>query len=150
MSQKYDKPSALEQNTPAPSDMRWLGVHPQKQDGLFMQRIRVFGGRISWPQWRKVAELASKYSSAPTLHLTTRQDIELHNIAADDVYAVQRALEKVCLSTLTAGGDSIRNITVCSGCKFDPNVTKVLSIARIVRRYLLARLDFLTCRANLK
>ena len=42
---------------------RVLGVYPQKQSGLFMQRIKIPGGRINWPQWRRVAELATTYAA---------------------------------------------------------------------------------------
>jgi sulfite reductase beta subunit-like hemoprotein len=121
---------------------RLLGVYPQRQDGLFMQRIKVLGGRISWKQWRRVAELANRFSSGTALHMTTRQDIELHNISADDIPVVQRALAEVELTTHGAGGDGVRNVTVCPGCSFDPSSGSVYPVARLVHQYFLdSRLD---------
>ena len=78
-----------------------------------MQRVKIFGGRISWPQWRGLARLAEQYTPQAPLHLTTRQDIEFHNVAATDLSALQAGLSAIGLGTFGAGGDSVRNITVC-------------------------------------
>jgi dissimilatory sulfite reductase (desulfoviridin) alpha/beta subunit len=59
-----------------------------------MQRIKILGGRINWPQWRKVAELVEKYSPGTPLHITTRQDIELHNIREEDLPAVHQGFHR--------------------------------------------------------
>lgn len=115
---------------------RTLGIYPQRQDGLFMQRIRILGGRISWRQWRRVAELARHYSP---IHITTRQDIELHNVPGSDIYAVQKGLEEAGLSTQGAGGDTVRNITVCSGCPFSSDAGGVLAVAEFLHKTLMAR-----------
>jgi sulfite reductase beta subunit-like hemoprotein len=45
--------------------------------------------------------------------LTTRQDIEIHDITAEQAIEIQGRLEEAGLSTLGAGGDSLRNITIC-------------------------------------
>jgi sulfite reductase (ferredoxin) len=115
---------------------RMLGVHAQKQDGFFMQRIKVLGGRIKWRQWRKIAELAQSYSASSSLHITTRQDIELHNIRAEDLSAVQHGLSEAALPTCGAGGDSVRNITVCSGCELCPDSFGLMPLARLVQQHL--------------
>lgn len=119
-----------------PGVERTLGVYPQKQDGLFMQRIRILGGRIGWRQWRKVAELAKPYSP---VHITTRQDIELHNIPGSDIYAVQKGLDEVGLSIQGACGDTVRNITVCSGCPFSSAAGGVLAVAEFLHKTLMAK-----------
>ncbi len=121
--------------TPAGA-FRILGVYPQKQSGLFMQRIKIFGGRIDWPPWRRVAELADRYSGGAPLHVTTRQDIELHNVAGSDIAAVQQVLAEAGLQVFGAGGDSVRNVTVCAGCGLCDGGFDVLPVARLVRDYL--------------
>lgn len=113
MSRK-DRTGMQEQASPHLSRRR--GVYPQKHDGLYMQRIRISGGRIGAEQWRRLAELSAAYCGAAPLHLTTRQDIELHNVPADHVAAVEESLAEVGLQTYNACGDSIRNITLCPGC----------------------------------
>ena len=121
---------------PYPGVERTLGVYPQRQDGLFMQRIRILGGRIGWHQWRKVAELAGFYSP---LHITTRQDIELHNIPGPDICSLQKGIREVGLSTQGACGDTVRNITVCPGCPFSSNAGGVLAVAEFLHKTLMAR-----------
>jgi sulfite reductase (ferredoxin) len=115
---------------------RLLGIYPQKQSGLFMQRIKIFGGRINWPQWRKIAEIADLYCRGFPLHISTRQDIELHNVALEDLPAVQQGLAEVALTTFGACGDAVRNITVCTGCDFHDDGYDLLSLAQLVRFYL--------------
>jgi sulfite reductase beta subunit-like hemoprotein len=115
---------------------RLLGVYPQKQDGLFMQRIRIPGGRISWPQWRRIAGLAFKYTPGVPLHLTTRQDIELHNVTHNSIPAVHDSLAEVALTVFGAGGDSVRNLTVCSGCDLCRDALDLLPMARLVQLHL--------------
>ncbi len=113
-----------------------MGVYPQKQDGLFMQRIKIFGGRITWPQWRRIAQLASIYSPDSPLHITTRQDIELHYIKPENLAAIQYGLMEVALTTLGAGGDSVRNITICAGCGLCRDGFDLLPPAQLVCRHL--------------
>ena len=120
------------EGTPLPG--RVLGVYPQKQAGLYMQRVKVLGGRINWPQWRRIAELTQTYCDGFPLHLTTRQDLELHNIRRQDVATVQQRLAEVGLTVFGACGDSVRNITVCSGCEFCPGGLDVMPLAQLVRQ----------------
>jgi len=136
MGTKAQQKPTPELNTYQPAANRLLGVYPQKQDGLFMQRIKIFGGRISWPQWRKIAELAQTYSSSFPLHVTTRQDIELHNIAAENIAVVQQGLAEVALTTFGACGDSVRNMTVCTGCDLCQESFDLLPLAQLIRQHL--------------
>jgi len=94
---------------------RMLGVYEQRQPGLFMQRVKIWDGAIAPAQLRKLAELAQRFSPEYPLHLTTRQDIEFHGIAAEDIPALQAGIAGVGLTTVAACGDSLRNITVCPG-----------------------------------
>ena len=92
---------------------RLLGIYPQRQPGRFMHRVRIPGGILSASQWRVLAQIPRRFSPATPLHLTTRQDIELHDLSADDVPGVQRALAEVGLTSLGSGGDTLRNIVLC-------------------------------------
>jgi sulfite reductase (ferredoxin) len=124
-----------EQTTKLPA-ARILGSYAQKQTGLFMQRIKILGGRINWPQWRKVVELVEKYSPGTPLHITTRQDIELHNIREEDLPAVHQGFATVGLSIFGACGDTVRNITVSTGCERCENSLDLIPLAELVRRFL--------------
>ncbi|MHC4758909.1 MAG: hypothetical protein ACYTE8_09640 [Planctomycetota bacterium] len=113
-------------------DYKILGVYQQRDSQFFMQRLKICGGRITWPQWRKVAQLAIEFSSSFPLHVTTRQDIELHNIKFEDICDVQKGLYEVGLNTYGACGDSIRNITVCTCCGESTFGLDVLPIAQLI------------------
>jgi len=113
---------------------KFSGTYPQKQEGMFMQRVKVPGGRISYKQWRTMAELAGKYSPGTPLHVTTRQDIEFHNIPADKTEDLKNELEKLGFDTFGAGGDSVRNITVCPGCR-DDDAADLFGLAEQLQNY---------------
>ncbi|HUS72891.1 MAG TPA: nitrite/sulfite reductase [Sedimentisphaerales bacterium] len=143
MNLKAKQKPALEQDTGDSITNRILGVYPQKQDGLFMQRIKIFGGRINWAQWRRIAQLAASYTPSSKLHVTTRQSIELHDIAGRDVPVIQQGLSEVALLLFGAGGNSLRNITVCSGCDFDTESADVFPLARFVDQHLSSKSNIL-------
>jgi sulfite reductase beta subunit-like hemoprotein len=88
------------------------GVCAQVQPGRFMIRIRVPGGVLPTDQARGLARLARRHGS-DWLHLTTRQDIELHWVDARQVEAVLTALGRLGLSTRSACGHTLRNV-MCS------------------------------------
>jgi sulfite reductase (ferredoxin) len=92
---------------------RLVGLYPQVQEGLWMQRVKVLGGALTGPQWRALAQIVREQTPTAPLHLTTRQDVELHDVAADRVGAVQTALAEASLTSLGACGDTLRNVTVC-------------------------------------
>ena len=131
------KPDSALQSTVAAD--RLHGVYPQKQPDLYMQRIKIPGGRINWPQWQTVAQLQERFSPGTPVHLTTRQDIELHNLRLDDTVKVQQTLIDAGLSVYGACGDSLRNITVCSGCGFCKDGWDVFAVSEAVKNYLQAQ-----------
>lgn len=92
---------------------RLLGVYPQRQPGRFMQRVRIPGGILSAGQWRALAGIARRFTPTTPLHLTTRQDLELHDLSDADVPQVQQLLADADLTSLGSGGDTFRNITIC-------------------------------------
>ena len=98
-----------------PDRQRLLGIYGQRQEGLLMQRVKVHGGRIMAPQLRTLALLAEQYTPSYPLHLTTRQDVELHGVRPPDVPDIQRGIADVGLTTVGACGDTLRNVTVCPG-----------------------------------
>ncbi|MFW6133347.1 MAG: hypothetical protein ACOC8F_05570 [Planctomycetota bacterium] len=96
-----------------PNAARLVGLYPQIQEGRYMQRIRVPGGVLSAAQWRGLAALVRTHTPTAPLHLTTRQDIELHDVTPERVGAVQQGLAEAGLTSVGACGDTFRNITVC-------------------------------------
>ncbi|NUO47892.1 MAG: nitrite/sulfite reductase, partial [Polyangiaceae bacterium] len=81
-------------------------------DAPGMQRIKVPFGRVSIKQLEVMAECAEEYSDA-ILHVTTRQDIQLHFVHIDDTPDMMRRLAAVGVTTREACGNSVRNVTAC-------------------------------------
>ncbi len=96
-----------------PHEQKLVGLYRQIQEGLWLQRIKVPGGRLTAKQWRTLADLVETCEPETPLHLTTRQDIELHNLRPADISAVQESLAAAGLTCLGAAGDTYRNIVVC-------------------------------------
>ena len=53
------------------------GVYGQRQQGVQMFRLKLPYGKITSDQLRVIADLSEKYTNG-NLHLTTRQNIQLH------------------------------------------------------------------------
>ena len=115
---------------------RLLGLYPQRQEGLWMQRVKVLGGLLTSRQWRALGEIALEFTPEAPLHLTTRQDLELHDLTADQVPAVQRRLADACLTSVGACGDTLRNITVCPCSGAFAGAVDLFPLAWEVRRAL--------------
>ena len=88
------------------------GVCAQVQPGVFMIRVRVPGGRLIPAQTNGLATLAATYGGN-WIHLSTRQNIELHHVAARDVTEVLKATEALGLTNRSACGHTLRNVMVC-------------------------------------
>lgn len=122
------------QELPIPSKL--LGMYPQLQKELYMQRIPVFAGRITPHQLHQLADIAIKFTQNTPLHLTTRQDIELHNVPTEHLRVIQDQLDELNLPTFGAGGDSVRNITVCPCCSFSNGGFDIQPLADMIREFL--------------
>jgi sulfite reductase (ferredoxin) len=81
-------------------------------DAPGMVRIKVPYGGITPEQLEVVAELAEEYSDG-ILHITTRQDVQLHYVHIDDTPDLMRRLAAVDITTREACGNGVRNLTAC-------------------------------------
>jgi sulfite reductase (ferredoxin) len=81
-------------------------------DAPGMQRIKIPFGLLRADQLEAIAECAEEYSDA-ILHVTTRQDIQLHYVHIEDSADLQRRLAAVGVTTREACGNSVRNVTGC-------------------------------------
>ncbi|MCB0173529.1 MAG: nitrite/sulfite reductase [Anaerolineae bacterium] len=77
-----------------------------------MQRIKIPYGGLNSEQMDVLADIAEEYSDS-ILHITTRQDIQLHFISLDDTPDMHRRLAAVDITTREACGNSVRNVTAC-------------------------------------
>ncbi len=82
-------------------------------DAPGMQRIKIPYGGMSAEQLEVLSELADEYSDG-IMHITTRQDIQLHYVHIDDTPDLMRRLAAAGITTQEACGNSVRNITACT------------------------------------
>ncbi|HEX9079255.1 MAG TPA: hypothetical protein VF795_06685, partial [Desulfuromonadaceae bacterium] len=94
-------------------DYRLDGIYRQRQEGHFMQRIKLPAGVISSQQARGVAALARDYGQG-RIHLTTRGSMEIHWLREADLPALKRALTTYGLTSRGACGGAVRGITCSS------------------------------------
>lgn len=88
------------------------GIYEQRTSETFMLRVRLVAGVISPEQMRVVAEVAETYGDG-TLHLTSRQDVQVHGAKMAGLYPALVKLAQAGLSTKGGGGNTVRNITAC-------------------------------------
>jgi sulfite reductase (ferredoxin) len=88
------------------------GIYEQRKNGTYMVRVRVPGGAITAAQTRALAQVASRYGGG-TLHVTTRQDIQMHDVKIEETPAIMRELFKAGLTSKGGGGNTVRNVTAC-------------------------------------
>ena len=87
-----------------------MGIYEQRKNQHYMLRIRCAGGLITPSQLATVA-FVGKQLSTSHLHITTRQEIQIHNVDIQDAIPALRKLEKAGLSTQGGGGNTVRNMT---------------------------------------
>ncbi len=81
-------------------------------DAPGMQRIKIPYGGLNPAQLETLAELAEEYSDG-ILHVTTRQDIQLHFVHIEDAPSLFRRLAAAGITTREACGNTVRNVTAC-------------------------------------
>ncbi|MBK5274508.1 MAG: nitrite/sulfite reductase [Desulfuromonadales bacterium] len=94
-------------------DYRLDGIYRQRQDGFFMQRVKLAAGVIPAVQARAVAAISTRFGRG-TIHLTTRGSMEIHWLKETDLPEVKRALASVGLTSRGACGGAVRGITCSS------------------------------------
>ena len=85
-----------------------------------MVRVRVAGGTLTHEQTQELAALATDFGNG-LLHVTTRQDVQLHAVAIEETPRVMRRLMRVGLTSKGGGGNTVRNVTACPYAGICPN-----------------------------
>ena len=110
-------------------------------DAPGMMRIKIPFGGVTPDQMETLADVSEEYSDS-ILHVTTRQDFQLHFVHIDDTPDLMRRLAAVGITTREACGNSVRNVTACplAGVCRD-EVFDVTPYARACARFLLGHPD---------
>ncbi|WP_026775643.1 HEPN domain-containing protein [Polaribacter sp. Hel_I_88] len=96
------------------------GVYGQRQFGVQMIRIKLPFGKVTSEQLHRIANVSDEYSRG-RLHITTRQDIQIHHVSLDRTPELWAQLEKDDITLREACGNAVRNITASETAGIDVN-----------------------------
>ena len=88
-----------------------MGIYEQRKNQHYMLRLRCAGGLVTPEQLAKIAFVGHQLSTSH-LHVTTRQEIQIHNVDIEDAIPALKKLEKVGISSVGGGGNTVRNMMV--------------------------------------
>ena len=88
-----------------------MGIYEQRQDGRYMLRIRCTGGLITPKQLKRVAEVGAQVKCSH-IHITTRQEVQIHNVDINDATPALLSLYEAGIATQGGGGNTVRNMPV--------------------------------------
>lgn len=89
------------------------GVYGQRQDGVQMIRIKLPLGMVSARQLEVMGDLCDELADG-VCHITTRQDIQYHNVDIRNTPELLRRLSEVGITTKEACGNVVRNVCGCT------------------------------------
>ncbi|MBU2495563.1 MAG: sulfurtransferase TusA family protein [Candidatus Omnitrophica bacterium] len=113
------------------------GIYSHRGGKVFMARIRIPAGQVTGAQLAAIAHVSATYGNGVS-HITTRQDIQIHEVKIADTGKVLEYLKDYNLSSAGGGGNTVRNITACSRSGTCPDeVLYVRGCAVSLTEYLL-------------
>ena len=107
-----------------------------RKKGTFMIRPRFFESKIEIEDFEYLLDTVQKYSDK-RLHLTTRQDFQLHGIERENLPELLDVISKRGFFTKATCGDSTRAVITPETTGFEEEVFDVSPYAKIVTDYIL-------------
>ncbi len=96
------------------------GVYGQRQPGVQMVRIKLPYGKVTSNQLLRISDVSDEYSRG-RLHITTRQDIQIHYVDLERTPELWAQLEKDEVTIREACGNTVRNVTASETAGIDVN-----------------------------
>lgn len=96
------------------------GVYGQRQEGVQMIRIKLPYGKVTSNQLLRICDVSDEYSRG-RLHITTRQDIQIHYVDLDRTPELWAQLERDDVTLREACGNTVRNVTASETAGIDVN-----------------------------
>lgn len=96
------------------------GIYGQRQPGVQMVRIKLPYGRVTTKQLEKISDVSDKYATG-NLHITTRQDIQIHFVSLERTPELWAELEQDSITLREACGNTVRNVTGSPMAGVDPD-----------------------------
>jgi len=94
------------------------GVYGQRQLGVQMIRIKIPFGKLNAKKLYRICEVSDEYSRG-RLHITTRQDIQIHHVSLDRTPELWAELERDEITLREACGNTVRNVTASATAGID-------------------------------
>jgi len=94
------------------------GVYGQRQQGVQMIRIKLPYGKVTSKQLHRICDVSDEYSIG-RLHITTRQDIQIHYVDLNRTPELWAQLEKDEVTLREACGNTVRNVTASETAGID-------------------------------
>ena len=94
------------------------GVYGQRQQGVQMIRIKLPYGKVTSNQLLRICDVSDEYSTG-RLHITTRQDIQIHYVDLERTPELWAQLEKDEVTLREACGNTVRNVTASETAGID-------------------------------
>ena len=96
------------------------GVYGQRQQGVQMVRIKLPYGKVSSEQLLRICDVSDEFSTG-RLHITTRQDIQIHYVDLERTPELWAQLERDKVTLREACGNTVRNVTASETAGIDPD-----------------------------
>ena len=110
-------------------------------DDYAMVRIKIPAGQIYPHQLEKIAQLSEMYSIG-SVHVSTRENMQLHWVVLEDVSEIMHGLADVGLTSREACGNTVRNVIcsplsgVCNNEEFDTTPYAIATAKFLLRNPL--------------
>ena len=85
-----------------------FGIYEQKNQ-KFMVRIRCTAGIISPLQFKTVALISQEFAGKE-FHITTRQQLQIHDVPPENIITILKKLKEINLAFRGGGGNTLRNV----------------------------------------
>ena len=131
----YKLDAAAHEEAPADIFRDHVGVHAQKQLGLFYIGAAVLRGRITPDQLRSAAALAERYGTGE-LRTTNTQNLIIVNVRKENIEAVAQGLQSAGLPV--SGSPFWRGAVACTGTEF---CKMAITETKSFTRWLVEELD---------
>lgn len=127
-----------------------LGVYTQRQLDRYFVRLRLPLGHITPRQLNTLAGVVERWADGQC-HLTTRQGLEIHNLALENLIEVLTALFRAGLSSHESGGNTVRGLVACPHAGQTPEESfDVAPYAVLLNQHLFRHPDFQTLPRKIK
>lgn len=97
-----------------------FGIYEQRKSNTYMIRVRCTAGIITPLQLELLSWVSQQYGGN-AVHITTRQEVQIHDIAIDSLIPVIKSLKYAGLSSRGGGGNTVRNIVASVDSGIDPD-----------------------------